>query len=254
MSRIKDYMDGLIQSYVAVGETRADKIAEATGVDYSYVCQYLDDIDQFHIDNYGEPKPDDVRSIEFAPGSTLKDVLLKAVVDSPNQIYCIGSASGFFYIGNAQAALYDLPKIFKRYLEDTTKRFDKASNDIPKLKKRHDMKVDELVNRSSDPESTDTELAELGKQIKSLNKRLRTAKIKQKNSADYITKYGPMPLTDRVVSRMYTRCTDDAHIIIVDGTESGRYWFQSEYNITDLDDHSIQFKTNEVRRRGEELA
>lgn len=115
--------------------------------------------------------------------------LAEALKNHENDFVYIGSKSGYFYIGTAQNAFDELTEIGNKYL-----------NEMMLLRKKY-----KAV-------------------IKADQKLLHNEELRLKLSNDYIK--GFRPFLEREVKEEYKRkmVKPFGTIIIVDGTESGRYW------------------------------
>lgn len=137
-------------------------------------------------------------------GMTLADALREIPDD---KVLHIGSGTGFLFVGNKDTFEEDEEKISKECRERAIKmmalymgNIRKATCDIGQKR----IKLEELKNRVDVIQKLCDKVSEMKDNL--------------------------IPLSERTVREVYPRIQGDGVIILIQGTENGRYWYKSEYD------------------------
>lgn len=121
---------------------------------------------------------------------------------NPNNKYYIGAQSSFIFIGNAEQYQAEINGISDKYQEHRRKAYVTARNNLKAAEKMKDKELYETAKASYELVK---EVYEWGKKHKDIRK--------------------------RKVRETYGRYDDPtAIIILIEGSEMGRYWLESEVN------------------------
>ena len=126
---------------------------------------------------------------------------------NPNNKYYIGAQSSFIFIGNAEQYQAEINGISDKYAEHRRKAYVTARNNLKAAEKMKDQSklYKELYKTAEASYKTVKEVYEWGKKHKDIRK--------------------------RKVRETYGRYDDPtAIIILIEGSEMGRYWLESEVN------------------------
>ena len=137
-------------------------------------------------------------------GMTLADALREIQDD---EIVHIGSGTGFLFVGDKDAFERDEEKINKECRERAIKMMTLYLDNIQKAthnigEKR--IKLEELKNRVDAIQKLCDKVSEMKDNL--------------------------IPLSERTVREIYPRIQGDGVIVLIEGAESGRYWYKSEYD------------------------
>ena len=137
-------------------------------------------------------------------GMTLADALMEI---PDNEVIHIGSGTGFLFVGDKDTFEEDEEKINKECRERAIKMMTLYLDNIQKAthnigEKR--IKLEELKNRVDIIQNLCDKVSEMKDNL--------------------------IPLPERTVREVYPRIQGDGVIILIQGTENGRYWYKSEYD------------------------
>lgn len=149
-----------------------------------------------------------VKDIDKLIGKKLDDAISMA---DDNLIINIGSASAFFFIGTRAEYFSKIHDISERFVD-----YNRG------LMERYKSLIENAIEILIKHESTTRE------RVKAIGK-LKKYYCPYKKCEKYLNTYTPLP--DRKVKDAYWKISkEDGICIIVDGTESGKYWNKEEWD------------------------
>lgn len=170
--------------------------------------------DEFFIDS---KHPRIEVEIEELVDMTVKQRIKKA---DDNEIFCIGSQTGFVFIGNKEEFKRDIGGIN----DECVKTLVSAKNNALRSKTKY--MRDGGRTRICDRYGTRVDVS-WQKCIDNLYQGLLRAERTYWKLKDYLLNY--KPFENRKIKDEYKRVLDGATVLVVDGVECGAYWFDYEY-------------------------